>query len=74
MPRTTTPYMSFTSSGRRMRLHRERRRDGMRCLTVEIHDSEVEALVRHGLLAGEARHDVNAIADAFYAHLERTLR
>ena len=57
-----------------MRLHRERRRDGMRCLTVEIHDSEVEALLRLGLLAGEARHDANAIADAFYAHLERTLR
>ena len=69
-----TPYISLTSSGRRMRLHRERRRDGMRCLTVEIHVSEVEALVRHGLLAGEARHDANAIADAFYAHLERTLR
>ena len=57
-----------------MRLHRERRRDGMRCLTVEIHVSEVEALVRHGLLAAEARHDVNAIAEAFYAHIEQTLR
>ena len=74
MPRATLPVTSLKPSGHRMRLHRERRRDGMRCLTVEIHVSEVEALVRRGLLAGEARHDVNAIADAFYAHLEQTLR
>jgi hypothetical protein len=74
MPRAVVPVMSLTPSGRRMRLHRERRRDGMRCLTVEVHDSEVDALVRRGFLAAEARHDANAIADAFYAHLERTLR
>ena len=32
------------------------------------------AITTEATLAVEARHDVNAIADAFYAHLERTLR
>ena len=68
-----TSSKSLGPSARRMRLHRERRRDGMRCLMVELHDTEVDALVRRGLLRPETRHDRNAIADALYDHLERTL-
>jgi hypothetical protein len=34
----------------RVRRHRERRRRGMRCLTIEIHVREIDAFVRHGLL------------------------
>lgn len=56
-----------------MRRHRERRRDGMRCLMVELYDTEISALVRKGLLKLEARHERDAIADALYDHLERTL-
>ncbi len=57
----------------RMRRHRERRRDGMRCLRVELRDTEIAALVRKGLLKPETRSDQNAIADALYDYLERTL-
>ena len=57
----------------RMRRLRERRRDGMRCLRVELRDTEVDALVQKGLLKAEARSDQNAIADALYDYLERTL-
>jgi hypothetical protein len=57
----------------RMRRHRERRRDGLRCLWVELHRTELDALVRVGLLEQQLRHDENAIADALCAHLERTL-
>ena len=57
----------------RMRLHRERRRRGMRCLWVELRDTEIDALIRKGLLKPETRHDQNAIADALYDYLERTL-
>ena len=53
--------------------HRERRREGMRCLWVELHEAELDVLVRKGLLEPQLRHDENAIADALYAHLERTL-
>ncbi len=64
---------SPSPSAERMRRHRDRRRDGMRCLMVELHDTEISALVQRGLLKQETRHDQNAIADALYEHLERTL-
>ncbi len=64
---------SPSPAAERMRRHRERRRDGMRCLRVELRDTEIGALVRKGLLKPETRHDPNAIADALYDYLERTL-
>ena len=64
---------SPTPAAERMRRHRERRRDGMRCLWLELHETEIDALVQRGLLKPETRHDLNAIADALYDHLERTL-
>jgi hypothetical protein len=33
----------------RMRRHRQRRRDGLRCLTVELRDREIDELIRRGL-------------------------
>ena len=56
-----------------MRRHRERRRDGLRCLTIEIRDSEVDALICKQLLKPETRNDPSAIIDALYAFLDRTL-
>jgi hypothetical protein len=64
---------SPTPAAERMRRHRERRRDGMRCLWIELRDTEIDVLVQRGLLKEETRHDQNAIADALYDHLERTL-
>jgi hypothetical protein len=57
----------------RMRLHRERRRQGLRCLTIEVRESEIDTLVRMGLLKIEMRNDANAIIEAIYAHFDRTL-
>jgi hypothetical protein len=57
----------------RMRLHRQRRRDGLRCLTIEIRDSEIDVLIRKGILKADARNDPCAIRDALYAHLDHTL-
>ena len=64
---------SPSPAAERMRRHRERRRDGLRCLWIELRDTEIDALVRKGLLKAEARSDQNAIADALYDYLERTL-
>jgi hypothetical protein len=64
---------SPTPAAERMRRHRERRREGMRCLWIELRDTEIDALVQSGLLKAETRNDQNAIADALYDHLERTL-
>ena len=66
---TTSP----TPAAERMRRHRERRREGFRCLWIELRDTEIDALMRKGLLKPETRHDQNAIADALYDYLERTL-
>jgi len=56
-----------------MRLHRERRRNGLRCLTIELRDTEIDGLIHKGLLNTEMRNDPNAVVEALYAHLERTL-
>jgi hypothetical protein len=66
---TTSP----TPAAERMRRHRERRREGFHCLWIELHETELDALVRSGLLESTSRDNENAIADALYGHLERTL-
>ena len=57
----------------RVRRHRERRGRGMRCLTIEIHDREIDALVRHGLLDLDQRNDTVAIHAALREYLGNTL-
>ena len=57
----------------RMHLHRLRRRSGLRCVTVELRGTEIDALVRKGLLTSDTRNDPRAIVEALYAHLDRTL-
>lgn len=64
---------SASRAALRMRLHRERKRSGLRCLNIELRDSEIAALIKAGLLVEQHRGDPSAIADALYAHFERTL-
>ena len=63
-----------TPAAERMRLHRDRRRRGLRCLMIQLHETEVEALIRGGLLEHETRNDRNAVLQALYGHFSRTLR
>ena len=57
----------------RMRRHRERRRDGLRCMTIELRETEVTALIRKGFLKEDVRNDRRAVKTAFYGFLDRTL-
>jgi hypothetical protein len=57
----------------RMRRLRDRRRHGLRCLTIEIREREVDTLIQKGLLSREMRHDPGSVCDAIYLHLEQTL-
>jgi hypothetical protein len=57
----------------RMRRHRERRRDGLRCMTIELRETEVRALIWKGFLSEGARNDRRAVISAFYRFLDRTL-
>jgi hypothetical protein len=64
---------SITSAAERMRLHRERRRHGLRCLMIELRETEIDALIRMGLLSAKARNNLRAVSEALYDHLDRTL-
>ena len=64
---------SISPAAERMRRHRERRRNGMRCLTIELRETEVDALIRMRLLKPETRNDAAAVTGALYAYLDRAL-
>ncbi len=66
---TATPSLAAA----RMRRHRQRQRNGLRCFTVELRKAEIEILVRRGYLNKEMRNDERAIIEALYAYLENTL-
>jgi hypothetical protein len=55
----------------RMRRYRERRRLGHACITVELRESEISALISCGLLKMDQRQNRAAIAAALHAYLDR---
>jgi hypothetical protein len=57
----------------RMRLHRERKKNGMRCFMIEIREMEIEALIRKGFLKADTRNDKQAIVDSLYGYLDHEL-
>lgn len=63
----------ISPAAERMRRYRERKQDGRRCVKLEILESEIDALVRRGLLGPETRNDPIEIASALYKLFEETL-
>ena len=59
-----------SAAAERMRRHRERRREGLRCVTIELRETEIDALIGK---KGVARNDEDAIRDALSSRLDRTL-
>jgi hypothetical protein len=72
-PPSSADPATGTAAAERMRRHRQRRRDGLRCLVIELRETEIDELVRKGLLKPETRNDTAAIIDALCAHLVTTL-
>jgi hypothetical protein len=64
---------SLSAAALRMRRHRERLKNSLRCLTIELRETEVTALIRKGFLKDDARNDLGAVKSAFYGFLDRTL-
>ncbi len=64
---------TVSAAAARMRAHRERRREGLHCVTVQLRATKLDELVRRGLLPSETRNDVNAIVRALHYHFDRTL-
>jgi hypothetical protein len=65
--------LTHSPAAERMRRYRQRRRDGLRCLTIELRETEIDALIGKGMLKSDARNDANAIAGALYTFFDRTL-
>jgi hypothetical protein len=63
-----------SSVAERMRRYRQRRRDGLHCLLIELRETEIFALVRMGLLQPENCNSKEAILAAFYAFLDHTMK
>jgi hypothetical protein len=58
----------------RMRAHRDRKKSGMRCVLIELRETEIDALIRKGFLNADTRNDIDAIIDAIYAFFDRELK
>jgi hypothetical protein len=65
--------MTRSAAAERMRAHRERRRQGLRCLIIELRETEIDALIRKGLLKPETRNNPTVLREALYALLDGTL-
>ena len=57
----------------RMRLHRQRRRVGLRCIVVGLRATEIDELIRRGLLSYHARDDPLAMRHVLYGNLDKAL-
>lgn len=53
-----------------MRASRQRRRQGLRCLTIDIRAAEIDKLIELGHLRQTDRDDKNAVLLALYAFLD----
>jgi deferrochelatase/peroxidase EfeB len=67
-PRPSSP------SAERMARHRLRRKQGLRSLTIDIREAEIDTLIQRGRLAPESRGDLAAIKKAVHGFLDDTLK
>jgi hypothetical protein len=63
--------VSPLSPAERMRRYCTRRRNGHACITVELREDEIAALISCGLLEVDQRDSRVAIAAALHAYLDR---
>jgi hypothetical protein len=72
-PSPATKELSRSASAVRMRQHRARRRKRMRCLTIELRNSEIEEFIRRKRLSPEDRDDPKALRRTVHQYLDDTL-
>jgi len=65
--------MTNSAGALRMRLYRHRRRKKLRCLTIQIRETKIDALIQKGLLRWDMRHDRIAVRNALHSFLDQTL-
>jgi hypothetical protein len=74
IPTAGSMPLSHSDAADRMCRHRQRRREGLRCLTIELRETEIDALIGKLLLLECDRDDPSAITRALYGFLDRKLR
>ena len=52
---SNAPEPPISLAAARMRRHRKRRREGLRCLTIQLHETEIDVLICRALLKPEMR-------------------
>jgi hypothetical protein len=53
----TTDPVPRSPAAERMRRHRSRKRKGLRCVSVQLRETEIDVLIKMGLLTADARND-----------------
>jgi hypothetical protein len=66
----TSKQTRITAGAMRMRATRQRKRQGLRCITLDLRDSEIDQLIELGHLARADRDDKNAVMLALYRFLD----
>jgi len=61
------------SSAERMRLYRKRRRQGLQYVRVELHATDIDDLIRLGLLKGDQRENPELLQSAVQGLIYRRL-
>ena len=59
-----------TAGARRMRASRQRRREGLRCVTLELREAEIDRLIDLGHLRQDEREDRKQVLLALYLFLD----
>jgi hypothetical protein len=67
---STANEKPLTAGALRMRATRRRRKEGLRCITIELRETEVDQLVANGLLNAAEREKENAVLLALYTVLD----
>jgi hypothetical protein len=67
------PLRSSSPAAERMRALRKRRRQGMRCIRIWLHVTQIDGLIRKGFLNREARGDAEALQWAIDVLLDTVL-
>jgi hypothetical protein len=62
---------SISAATARMRRSRARRREGLRSLTIELRETEIDTLIRSGYLQRESRNEAVAVTQALYRVFDR---
>jgi hypothetical protein len=72
-PSRPFPERASSAAAVRMARHRERRRNGLRCLTIELSEAEIDQFIRRKRLAPEDRANPAALRRTLYEFLRYSL-